>query len=98
MQDKSFRFDSHNDGLSIQAYIWETDEPKAIVVIAHGAAEHALRYERLARALNKAGIEAWALDHRGHGRSPGPEGLGDLGKGGWDARALEKTSKFRTTI
>jgi alpha-beta hydrolase superfamily lysophospholipase len=85
MQDKSFRFDSRNDGFSLQAYVWETADPKAVVVIAHGAAEHALRYERFARALNEAGIDAWALDHRGHGQSPGPEGLGDFGKGGWDA-------------
>jgi alpha-beta hydrolase superfamily lysophospholipase len=56
-----------------------------VVVIAHGAAEHALRYERFARALNAAGVEAWAPDHRGHGQSAGPEGLGDFGEGGWDA-------------
>ncbi|MEJ2132607.1 MAG: alpha/beta hydrolase, partial [Gammaproteobacteria bacterium] len=51
----------------------------------HGAAEHALRYERFARALNAEGTEVWANDHRGHGQSPGPEGLGDFGTGGWTA-------------
>jgi alpha-beta hydrolase superfamily lysophospholipase len=85
MQDNSFRFNSNVDGLSIHGFKWQVDRPKAIVVISHGAAEHALRYERFARALNKAGIEVWAVDHRGHGRSPGPEGLGDFGKGGWNA-------------
>ena len=85
MPDKSFRFNSNVDGFSIQGFKWQVDEPKAVVVISHGAAEHALRYERFARVLNLAEIEAWAIDHRGHGRSPGPEGLGDLGKGGWDA-------------
>jgi len=84
MYDKAFRFDSDVDKLSIQAYVWETAEPKAVVVISHGAAEHALRYERFAWALNAAGMETWATDHRGHGQSPGPEGFGDFGKGGWN--------------
>jgi len=84
MPDRTFRFNSDVDGLSIQAYIWEATKAKAIVVISHGAAEHALRYGRFARALNTAGIETWAVDHRGHGKSPGPEGFGDFGKGGWN--------------
>ena len=85
MPNHTFRFDSEVDGLSIQAYQWHAETPWAVVVIAHGASEHALRYERFARALNKAGIEGWAADHRGHAHSPGPEGLGDFGPGGWDA-------------
>ena len=86
MYDNVFKFDSEVDGLPIHAYIWRAGKPpKALMVVAHGAAEHALRYERFARALNKAEIEVWAMDHRGHGQSPGPEGLGDFGEGGWDA-------------
>ncbi|MBA3029739.1 MAG: lysophospholipase [Desulfobacteraceae bacterium] len=85
MYDNMFRFDSEVDALSIQTYVWQAENPKAMMVIAHGAAEHALRYERFARSLNASGIEVWAMDHRGHGQSPGPEGLGDFGKGGWDA-------------
>ena len=83
--DRLFRFESTVDGFSLQGYVWEWPEPKAIVVIAHGAAEHSLRYGRFARALNQEGYEVWSLDHRGHGQSPGPEGLGDFGEGGWDA-------------
>ena len=85
MPDESFQFKSNSDGLTITAYKWHAANPRAVVVISHGAAEHALRYERFARALNGAGLEAWAMDHRGHGASPGPEGLGDFGAGGWDA-------------
>jgi alpha-beta hydrolase superfamily lysophospholipase len=44
-------------------------------------AEHSLRYERFARRLNAAGIEVWALDLRGHGRSADP-GVNDPGRGG----------------
>ncbi|MGE3073037.1 MAG: alpha/beta fold hydrolase [Dehalococcoidia bacterium] len=83
--DRTPSFVSDIDGFKIQGFAWEHPNPKGVVVIAHGAAEHSLRYGRFARALNAAGYEAWSLDHRGHGRSPGPEGLGDFGEGGWDA-------------
>ena len=83
--DRTVTFASAVDGFSIQGFVWEHPSPKAVVVIAHGAAEHSLRYARFARALNGAGYEVWSLDHRGHGRSPGAEGLGDFGEGGWDA-------------
>lgn len=84
MPDRSFRFTSARDGFELQGYVWETPAiPSALVTIAHGAAEHALRYERFARALNAANFEVWALDHRGHGNSPGPEGLGDFGAAGF---------------
>lgn len=83
--DRTFRFNSDVDGFSLQGFVWERPGPKGVVVIAHGAAEHSLRYGRFARALNAAGYEVWSIDHRGHGESPGPEGLGDFGEGGWDA-------------
>lgn len=83
--DRTFRFNSAIDGFSLQGFVWERQAPMGIVVIAHGAAEHSLRYGRFARSLNAAGYEVWSLDHRGHGMSPGPEGLGDFGEGGWDA-------------
>lgn len=83
--DRTFRFSSDIDGFSLQGFAWERPGPKAVVVIAHGAAEHSLRYGRFARALNAAGFDVWSLDHRGHGESPGAEGLGDFGAGGWDA-------------
>lgn len=83
--DRTTSFASAVDGFTINAFVWERPTPKAIVVIAHGAAEHSLRYGRFARALNAAGYEVWSLDHRGHGRSPGPDGLGDFDEGGWDA-------------
>jgi alpha-beta hydrolase superfamily lysophospholipase len=83
--DREPTFTSAIDGFALQGFVWERADPRAVVVIAHGAAEHSLRYGRFARDLNAAGYEVWSLDHRGHGRSPGPEGLGDFGDGGWDA-------------
>ena len=86
MPDETFQFTSEVDGLPITGYRWDAgDSPAVALVVAHGAAEHALRYERFARAIGSEGIETWAPDHRGHGKSAGPEGLGDFGEGGWDA-------------
>ncbi|MDR2499485.1 MAG: lysophospholipase [Treponema sp.] len=54
---------------------------RGIVHIVHGMAEHALRYERLARRLCAQGIAVWAADQRGHGRTADPL-VNDPGKGG----------------
>jgi alpha-beta hydrolase superfamily lysophospholipase len=94
MPDREFSFISAADGMKIEAYAWQPDAaPSMIVVIAHGAAEHAMRYERFARALNAAGIEAWAHDHRGHGKTAGLDRRGDFGEGGWDALVAD-TAQF----
>ncbi|MEA2171332.1 MAG: acylglycerol lipase [Solirubrobacteraceae bacterium] len=60
------------DGKSIfwQAYLPETD-PKAVLVIAHGAGEHGSRYRYVFERLVPAGYAIYAIDHRGHGRSEG---------------------------
>ena len=53
--------------------VWDVDDPKALVVIAHGYAEHSGRYDHVAVALGEAGFTTWALDHFGHGNSDGDE-------------------------
>ncbi len=50
-------------------------DPRAIVVVAHGAGEHAGRYEHVAARLVADGYAVYAIDHRGHGRSEGPRAL-----------------------
>jgi alpha-beta hydrolase superfamily lysophospholipase len=58
------------DGTKLYLYRWSPEKPpKAALCIAHGMAEHALRYERLAQKLTGAGIEVWAADQRGHGKT-----------------------------
>ncbi|HKU37946.1 MAG TPA: alpha/beta hydrolase [Polyangiales bacterium] len=58
------------DGARIAVYAWPLPRhPKGVVQIAHGLAEHAARYDRLARALVDAGYAVYASDHRGHGKS-----------------------------
>lgn len=73
------------DGTEIVTYAWASvsEAPIGAVQIAHGLAEHAARYDRLARALNEAGLLAYANDHRGHGRT-GQASLEDFGAAGFD--------------
>ena len=47
------------------------DQARAVVLISHGLGEHSGRYEHVAAAFNAAGLHAYALDHLGHGQSPG---------------------------
>jgi lysophospholipase len=49
--------------------------PKAIVLLAHGYAEHAGRYAHVAKRLTDAGYAVYAIDHWGHGRSEGAPGF-----------------------
>jgi len=84
---QSSTFSLHNDeGLALFIYKWAPDgPPKAIVQVSHGAAEHALRYERFARYLNQAGYLVVADDHRGHGKTAGTlERAGIAGPDGWN--------------
>jgi alpha-beta hydrolase superfamily lysophospholipase len=57
---------------------WLPDgEPRAVVVIAHGAGEHIGRYTHVAERLVAERYAVYGLDHRGHGRSEGPRALVD---------------------
>lgn len=73
-----------SDGAQLALYEWPAPaSPKAVVQITHGLAEHAGRYDRLARALSQAGYAVFASDHRGHGRTArGPSDLGFFGESG----------------
>ncbi|MCL6477112.1 MAG: alpha/beta hydrolase [Peptococcaceae bacterium] len=74
------------DGKDVFVYCWDdVDAARAVVQIFHGMAEHAGRYERLARFLNTKGIIVYANDHRGHGRTAGsPDEVGCIGKDGFN--------------
>jgi acylglycerol lipase len=60
-------------GLEIfwQAWLPEGSEPRAVVVLAHGASEHGGRYAWTGEQLVARGYALYAIDHRGHGRSEG---------------------------
>ncbi|MDQ0338777.1 alpha-beta hydrolase superfamily lysophospholipase [Caldalkalibacillus uzonensis] len=57
------------DGVEIVARRWAPDQvqPKAVVQIAHGMAEHIQRYDNFARHLVKHHFAVYGNDHRGHG-------------------------------
>lgn len=78
-------FASPVDGTALATYTWDAVEaPVGVVQVAHGLAEHAGRYDRLAQALNAAGFVVHATDHRGHGKSI--TGVpGDFGDAGFEA-------------
>jgi len=77
-------FTSPVDGLELASYAWDVAEPRGVVQVAHGLAEHSARYDRFARALNDAGYSVHACDHRAHGQSiVGTPG--DFGDPGFDA-------------
>ena len=46
-------------------------DARAVIVLAHGLAEHSGRYDAVARTLTDAGYAVHAIDLVGHGRSPG---------------------------
>ncbi len=68
-------------GTSGRQIFWQTwspdSEPRAVVIIVHGASEHSGRYRHVAQALVADDYAVYALDHRGHGRSDGPRAVID---------------------
>lgn len=70
--------------------VWTPDgEPRGVVVICHGYAEHARRYDHVAQRFGQAGLITYALDLRGHGRSGGKRVyLRNIGEYIADFRAL----------
>jgi len=96
MRADTFHFKAE-DQKELFVYRWLPDEGvprKAFVHIAHGMAEHAGRYARVAGALVAAGYAVYANDHRGHGKTAASaDELGWMGAGGfrramWDLEQL----------
>ncbi len=76
------------DAAAIHVHGWTPDEGvplRGVVHVAHGMAEHAGRYARLAESLTANGFVVYAHDHRGHGRTAPAGELGHFGPGGWAA-------------
>ncbi|MDQ3011041.1 MAG: alpha/beta hydrolase [Acidobacteriota bacterium] len=91
MKETHFTFTA-DDGEKLFVYRWLPDAGtgKAVVHIAHGLAEHAGRYERMAETLTESGYVVLANDQRGHGKTAGePETIGHFADAdGW-ARILK---------
>jgi len=105
MKSSTFTY-KDQDNVEIFVYKWIPDtEPKAVVQIIHGLAEHARRYLRVVEYLCNVGYVCYANDARGHGRTAGDlteatlvGNAGVLGPNGWkgvinDVHELSKIIK-----
>jgi alpha-beta hydrolase superfamily lysophospholipase len=62
-------------GTELHVRVWETETPRAVIVLAHGFGEHTGRYDHVAARLNEGGYLVVAADHHGHGQSNGRRGM-----------------------
>ena len=67
-------------GVTVHYYVWAAAEPRAVLQLAHGLGEYALRHSNLAEKLSEAGISVYADDHRGHGQTGLTQTGGDHSK------------------
>ncbi len=87
----NFTFTDHI-GVKIFVHKWvpeSTVSLKGMVCLVHGMAEHALRYDFFAEALNKEGFVVYCEDHRGHGKSMEEGKAGVLYEDGWNGVVLD---------
>lgn len=64
------------DGTRLEGCVWTPSfNPRALVWLSHGYAEHIGRYAHVVAALADAGFCVAGLDHRGHGASAGRRAL-----------------------
>ena len=81
--EKEFRMESNTniivqkDGYKTILYHFHTkEEPKAILILLHGMAEHLERYYPFTKYLNAHGIDVYLYNHRGHGTDKSLKELG----------------------
>ena len=75
---REFCVDSRDMKTKLACYAWEPKaDAKAVLIMAHGMAEHLMRYEEMAEYFVSQGIIFAGPDHLGHGKSaPAPDDLG----------------------
>jgi alpha-beta hydrolase superfamily lysophospholipase len=68
-----FKCPSDNEALFVQR--WKpVGDPKAVILMTHGVAEHSECYNHTAQAFAHQGLDVWAWDLPGHGKSYGQRG------------------------
>ena len=61
--------------LKLYCQSWQPSrDPKAVLLVVHGFAEHSGRYMNIVNHFVPKGYTVYGLDHRGHGRSEGLRG------------------------
>lgn len=61
---------SDNEQIAVHRWL-PLVKPRGIILISHGMAEYAMRYDRFADAAIAQGFGVYAPDHRGHGETAG---------------------------
>lgn len=69
-----------SDRTTLYVHCWRVKQPKAVVLLSHGMAEHSLRYDQFGQFLNQHQISLYCHDQRGHGKT-GEKQWGHLRKG-----------------
>jgi alpha-beta hydrolase superfamily lysophospholipase len=86
MAESTFTLPGHGDVVLFVRHWPASGASRAVVQISHGMGEHSARYARLAASLGAAGLDVYAHDHRGHGRSVrSADEFGRFGPDGWNA-------------
>lgn len=87
-----------NEKVSINGIAWIPETVRGVVVIVHGMAEYANRYDRFARFLCEKGYAVYANDHRGHGYTLNDSKIGFFAKkDGWEL-VLSDLNKVVTMV
>lgn len=75
-----------SDGISrLHTLIWAPEQPRAVLQIAHGMAEHIARYDDFAKWMCQQGIAVVGANHLGHGLTATSGELGYFAaKDGWE--------------
>ncbi|HNL55381.1 MAG TPA: alpha/beta fold hydrolase, partial [Turneriella sp.] len=76
MQQSSATLKNPVDGFEFYTQNWKEGKtkPKKVIVVQHGFGEHSGRYQNLIAALEGEKASVYALDARGHGKTPGKRG------------------------
>ena len=72
MIHKEFTF--KNRATDFYGQTWQSEQPKASVIIVHGMGEHSNRYQHLAEMLVAHNLTVTSYDNFGHGKTSGKRG------------------------
>lgn len=95
---EELRFASADGASTIRALLWLPAggaEPRGVVQIIHGMAEHVERYDGFARTLAARGLAVCGDDHIGHGASADPSRYGCLPARGGAEALVEDEHRLR---